>query len=120
MKDYDQIKMRLVDYASFLSAEILAHPDHGGYGWGNGYVGVPKGHPWFGKCILELESIIDHDRINFASFFESVADHSHFADFEKDLFWIGFDTCGEEDWDKEYVQRETDRLRQMAIDAWEE
>ena len=56
--------------------------DRDGYGWGNGYIRIPKGHKWYG---LDYQYIDKKYKGN-----EPIT----YARFEKNgEFWIGFDTC---------------------------
>lgn len=82
-------------------------------GWGNGYVGVPEGHPAYGKHYDEMYDKIDvHGGLTFSEHYDDV------KDFPKSMrgMWIfGFDTCHYGDtpqkWTIEAVQAETERLR---------
>jgi len=118
--DYRKIKSRVLEI-SWITPEVRMVVGSG-YGCGTGYVGVPEGHPWYGKNTEKLEFIEVHGGITFAHFQCEVQRAKHFRDFDKDLWWIGFDTAhgysDAHEWTEEAVRAETDRLKQMAIDAW--
>lgn len=71
----------------------FAIPSHlpGMGGWGNGYVGIPEGHPCFGVDYNEIQSIYDinvHGGLTFSG-------HYHGSPFPQEAvgMWIvGFDT----------------------------
>jgi len=87
------------------------------FGWGNGYVGVPEGHPWFG---------VPYDEINVGVHGGLTYGSDHFPRKEepkKDgLWWVGFDTRHYNDdfdrWPKEAVREETQYLFLKAAWAW--
>ncbi len=80
------------------------------HGWGNGYVGVPKGHPWYG---LEYEKVPAdvHGGLTFGS------QHVKW-DLPPDYHWFGFDTChwgdNADNCTEAYVKTETERLADQA------
>jgi hypothetical protein len=95
---------------------IPATWDHKNRGWGNGYIGVPPEHPRYG--LDDMTPIIDvievHGGITYG--------HSHAPGFEPDgYWWIGFDTAHYQDNPErcpcEYVEAQTEQLKQQAIDA---
>jgi len=83
------------------------------HGFANGYVGVPKGHPWFGKGINDIEVRIhggltySEDRLPFRS--------------PDGLWWVGFDTCHAfddyENCDEDFCIDEVEKLRKQAEKA---
>ncbi len=79
-------------------------------GWGNGYVGVPQGHPWFGKDYDSITCEV-HGGLTYAA--------NHAPTNQPDgLWWVGFDTAHFGDTtanrSREFVEAETERLRQQA------
>lgn len=73
-------------------------------GWGNGYVKLPKGHPYWGK---------DYDDIPV-----EVHGGLTFGEEDENGFWVvGFDTAHHSDtrayWTKERVEEETNNLREQ-------
>ena len=86
----------------------LDHP----HGWGNGYVGVPKGHPWYGLDTVFLEGVSTHRGITYAEC--RLPDAAE----EPGLWWVGFDTnhSGDdiESCPKEYVEEVVENLRMQA------
>lgn len=77
------------------------------HGWGNGYVHIPEGHPWFGKECEHIDVDI-HGGLTF-------------SEMKDDMWVIGFDTCHYMDtvslWPKWRVQQEADNLLQQVINA---
>lgn len=78
------------------------------HGWGNGYVAVPEGHPWFGTDYTDIGYWPDMDELTYSCM---VGDN-----------WVvGFDTnhLGQnpKDQDMEYVLASTRKLMQYAIEA---
>lgn len=84
------------------------------FGWGNGYVGVPKGHPWYAVDYNEIDCEV-HGGLTYGQFDKGSKD--------KDLFWFGFDMAhgGDTlaDWPKSRVEAETQKLLEQAIAAGE-
>lgn len=72
------------------------------FGWGNGYIGVKKDHPWFGK---------DYDSIEC-----EVYGGLTYSDTKEDFWVVGFDSGhnGQENWDRERVLQETMSLLNQA------
>ena len=80
----------------------------GDYGWGNGYVLIPKGHEYYGMGYEE----IPYDAHGGLTFSEVIkADDSHNW---PEGHWIGFDTAHlgdtKEKWPKDEVLKETINL----------
>jgi len=91
--------------------------DDDSYGWGNGYVIVPEGHPAYGKHYEELNQIIDvHGGLTFSALVtDSILEQSPGLSSEDLGKWIvGFDTMHYGDGDsfasKKDVEEETLRL----------
>jgi len=89
-------------------SERMVHYQHG---WGNGYVGVPQGHPWFELNYMDIEADV-HGELTYGQL-------------ENDgLYWVGFDTAHgwetEENWPKSRVAEETKKLYKQAVDAIKE
>jgi len=80
-------------------------------GWGNGYVGLPKWHPWFNKDYDEIPVRI-HGGLTYSTMWD---------DGEETLWIIGFDTHHYNDnltnCSFEYVKQETERLRKQCMEA---
>lgn len=93
------------------------------HGWGNGYVGIPKGHPWYGKDIHDIECQV-HGGLTYASNDEpcngSPYEMGGNAD-AVDLWWIGFDTNHgfetKRTWGVRKVRAEVNSLLDQAIEA---
>jgi hypothetical protein len=82
--------------------------------WRCGYVGVPKGHPMFGKSTdaRKVYSISVHGGITFAQKGDGLV-------WTEGLWWVGFDTCHFNDkpsiWSFESAVKETEHLaKQLA------
>lgn len=83
-------------------------------GWGNGYVIIPKGHPFHGKSYDDINLDIEvHGGLTFAEPAKEI-DWECIDKKDKDGWVVGFDTAHYDDnpdrWTKEAVQSETDRL----------
>ena len=83
------------------------------HGWGNGYVGVPPGHPWFGKGYNDIDCSV-HGGLTYGE---------HKAPtFEPDgYYWVGFDCHhrgdDEHNCPESYVRAEVESLRKQAEKA---
>jgi hypothetical protein len=55
-----------------------------------GYVGLPPGHPWHGKCHYEIEADV-HGRLTYAA--DCMDDARPMRGQPDHLYWLGFD-CG--------------------------
>jgi hypothetical protein len=110
-----------------MRAYITIDPPHGQElreefsmpkGWGNGYVGVSVGHPWFQKYYMDIQNVHIHGGLTYASHtLGGVQEDEE----NIDTWWVGFDTGHfmdtPERWSKEDVRRETARLYLQACDA---
>src|SRR5271170_4491830 len=85
------------------------------HGYGNGYVGVPPGHPWFNQDYdLINPNISVHGGLTYSN--------NHVPGLESDGFWwVGFDTCHFSDnaieCDKTYCENEIQNLKKQAENA---
>jgi hypothetical protein len=86
------------------------------FGWGNGYIGLPKEHPWYGIEYDEIECDI-HGGLTYGCETLKGFDGEGF-------WWIGFDTSHYCDtlfnWPEQEVIAETKRLERQAWEAWED
>lgn len=97
------------------------------FGWGNGYVILPKDHPCFMlgyDKIHERWDVSIHGGLTYADFPTGNPQvPKKFRD-SKEYWMIGFDTAHIYDtfsiWPKEEVQEETDRLRFRMLEIWME
>lgn len=82
------------------------------HGWGNGYVGVRKNHPWYGLNYDMIDANV-HGGLTYSSHYRPGTKQE-----TSDVWWIGFDTAhfGDtlESCSKEYVERQTEKLRLQA------
>lgn len=85
------------------------------FGWGNGYVLIPEGHPCHGKHYEKIKVDV-HGGLTFS---ETVNDDTlkwcdQLTKEDTGSWLVGFDTChfsdSLESWPKEKVQDEADRL----------
>lgn len=78
-----------------------------GHGWGNGYVKLVEGHPWYDKD-YEIIPVSVHYGLTFG---RMIGENNKYF---KPGFWIGFDTAHHEDnlskWPQVAVMKETIRL----------
>lgn len=91
---------------TWLSRAVVDH------GWGNGYVGVSKEHPFFEKSYDDLNELISiHGGLTFSEM-EPIEDNDYWV--------IGFDTChawdSEKEHTKEWVIAETERLLSQVLE----
>lgn len=107
----DKIKSCLIPI-TFLPPSVT-------HGYANGYVGVPEGHPWFGRHYDAVDVSI-HGGLTYG--------RNHLPVIEKDggpvidgLYWFGFDTCHYDDnqfnCDETYCKNEVESLRKQAEEA---
>lgn len=79
------------------------------FGWGNGYVGLPKWHPWF-KIEYDNIPVDVHGGLTYSNLYK-----------EEDLWIIGFDTAHYMDnminCSFEYVKQETEKLMKQCLGA---
>ncbi len=101
-----------IEIKSMVLTTHLSH-EHITVGWGNGYVGVPAGHPWFGKDYDSIDCEV-HGGLTYA------ADR---APTEKPdgFWWVGFDTAhlgdNERNRPRSFVEAETERSKKQAEDV---
>lgn len=79
-------------------------------GWGNGYIGLPKDHPWYGKHYDDIDVDV-HGGLTYSE--------DHKPKHEPDgLWWIGFDTGHYQDGPhltEEYVDHQIANLVIQAL-----
>lgn len=82
------------------------------YGWGNGYVGVLKNHPWYEKHYDDIEVKV-HGGLTYSEF--------GFGSKNKHYWILGFDTRHYSDnlmnWPQSRVEEETNSLYKQALEA---
>lgn len=85
-------------------------------GWGNGYVAVPPGHPWYGKNYGDIGCDV-HYGLTFGAF-KSKITWEEAKQIPEDYYIVGFDTAHLDDnqykWPKEAVEKETQKLKEQA------
>lgn len=88
------------------------------FGWGSGYVVIPKGHRLHGIDYYQIHEMIPelevHGGLTFARSVEDISDWEEILEEDEGGWVIGFDTAHVGDdlsrWPKEMVQQEVDRL----------
>ena len=90
------------------------------FGWGNGYVIIPKDHPLNGKNYDEIHDLMPKLVVNGGLTFSESADSIDWEEIpeKNEGDWIvGFDTAHYSDnlekWSKEKVQEEADNLKEQ-------
>lgn len=86
------------------------------HGWGCGYVGVDKDHPWYGQDYESIDADV-HGGLTFGSKFSNVAFEVISGEYKEDLWFVGFDTAHFGDgsnWPKDRVISETLSLMSQA------
>lgn len=78
------------------------------FGWGNGYVAIPKGNPFWGKNYTEIPD--NSRRVTFSA---PAVDLDWIPEGLEECWIVGFDTFGAEHWKKEHVEDETEDLRKL-------
>lgn len=91
------------------------------FGWGNGYVVIPIGHPLHGKNYNDIDGINIHGGLTFSepvSELKTPVWKKCFSEDEKDAWVIGFDTAHGGDtleyWTPQRVQEEANRLLEQV------
>ncbi len=89
-------------------------------GYSNGYVAVPKSHPWYGKKYSEVENLVDvHGGLTFSGQLREGMELIIFTDDKlPDEYWaFGFDTMHAYDnlfnCDEDFCRSETIRLKEQ-------
>lgn len=105
--------MRITKHKQHRSIGFAPH------GWGCGYIGVPKGHPWYevelDDCDVEVPILV-HGGVTFA------ANHLPPAikETESDYWYVGFDTMHFGDTaalDESFVDEQIELLHSQAMMA---
>lgn len=90
------------------------------FGWGNGYVLIPEGHPYYNTDYDDIDVNI-HGGLTFGKIIddEMIEKWNELSPEDKGYYMIGFDTAhlGDslDNWPKERVQAEAERLRDQLI-----
>lgn len=105
-----------------MEIKTLLHPNDWlgvpNKGHSNGYIGLPKDHPWFGKDY----DTIHHENPDLSIHSGLTYARDHPPKQEPDgLWWIGFDTLHYSDTaitcSEKYCQNEVESLKQQALAA---
>lgn len=116
----NNVNKEINDFGKYLLLEV---------GYANGYVAVPKDHPYYGKSYSEIDVDV-HGGLTFSSEGSKVVElWSNIELIEGNLgnledYWIfGFDTCHHGDnletWTREAVISETLNLKRQLEGAYE-
>ena len=93
-------------------------------GWGNGYVALPRRHPYFGLGYDEINEKLEHRVHGGLTFSKNSDDIQEWEQVErvKDMWIIGWDTAhwGDtiEEWPRERVLKENQILSVYLAKAW--
>lgn len=91
------------------------------FGWGNGYVVLPKDHPWYGKDYDDIDCDV-HGGLTFGEPADKLTKWEQITKEDAGKWVIGFDTAHYQDslerWPKEAVEKETQRLAKQAEDVF--
>ena len=89
-------------------------------GWGNGYIGVPPGHPWHGREYNFVNATV-HGGLTFSDNYKPGTPHDYHSPDEQGYWWLGFDTAhwGDDSTTcpESYVREETKQLAAQATQA---
>lgn len=91
-----------------------------GFGWGNGYVLIPSGHPFHGLPYDDIDVWVHGGLTYGGSVTEQTVEH-YLELVQEDIgtWMVGFDTAHYDDtlakWPKEAVEEETKRLRKQIV-----
>lgn len=92
------------------------------FGWGNGYVAIPKGHTLYGKSYDEIHDLIPMLEVNGGLTFSEKASDLDWVEIPsdcKDCWIVGFDTAHSwdtlEHWPKEMVEIEAEQLKERLL-----
>ena len=105
------------------------HPLLEGYGWGNGYVIIPKGHPLYGKDYRTIHKMMPELDVHGGLTYSTTVDteiirHMNLDQEDRGQWIVGFDTLHYGDtaeyWTKKRVQGETNRLKKQLMSYKEE
>lgn len=102
----------------------LTRGGYADFGWGNGYVVLPKGHKLHGKDYDTIHDLLPHLEINGGLTFASSAtelDWMELPEGSKDGWVVGFDTAHSWDtleaWSKKKVLEEAENLKNQLLKA---
>lgn len=118
---------------AFLNSDMNQHINHlnsSGFpslidsfsaGYANGYVMIPKEHPYYGKSYYEIDGIDVHGGLTFSDFILDNWNAEEWLDEKpehpEDYWVLGFDTIHAGDnltnWDRDAVINETLRLKEQ-------
>jgi hypothetical protein len=93
-------------------------------GWGNGYVALPRRHPYFGLGYDEINEKLEHyvhGGLTFSKSSDDIQDWEQVAGMS-DMWIIGWDTAHWrdtiEEWPRERVLKENQILSVYLVKAW--
>ena len=102
---------------------FMKRDSHLDFGWGNGYVAIPKGHPLHGIDYDKIHDLIPDLTVNGGLTFSDNADNLNWDELpeKSEGSWVvGFDTLHIYDtldkWSKEAVMEEAERLKNQLSD----
>lgn len=93
------------------------------FGWGNGYVVIPKGHPLHGKAYDVIHDLMPELETNGRLTFSDTADTLEWDELpkgSKNGWVVGFDTVHSWDtlerWSEEKVMKEAEKLKKQLLE----
>lgn len=104
-------KMRYIPCSPFSSES-----GNDQFGWGNGYVVIPEGHPFHGKDYHQIPVEV-HGGLSFSKSVDDL-DWNELRDEDKGGWVVGFNTAYRGDcfeWSKDAVLKETQRLKDQLL-----
>ena len=88
------------------------------FGWGNGYVVIPQGHPAHGKDFTDIKVLV-HGGLTFSVNADNLQDWPSLIEEDKGCWVVGFDTSHSGDniknCNKKYVLAQTENLRNQLL-----
>lgn len=104
-------KRRVEEFMLIKTLKLPWHLPQVPAGWGNGYIGVPPEHPWFGKDYDDIDCSV-HGGLTYG------ADHAPKQE-PDGYWWFGFDTghCEDNKFNcpESYVDTQIEYMRQQAL-----
>ena len=100
---------------SFVVENNWLSRDRLDFGWGNGYVAIPKEHKFYGLDYCEIDGIDVNGDLTLSCSASEFKDVPELTEEFKDYWVLGFDTAHLYDtlekWPKEAVEKETNYLK---------
>lgn len=99
------IKTLLIETTNWWKDSLMPH------GFGNGYIGVPPEHPWYGKHYDDIDCNV-HGGLTYAADSAPTQEPDGY-------WWIGFDTAhlfdNKNNCPKEYCEQQIESMKEQAL-----